>query len=265
MAERRPRDPDRDPVGSAQEISEKTELVAFQRRRAHDEERPWPAPWLRAHAALSVGTGSWEQFSIAYSVGEDIDSLREILTDSIEDVAFGWSLAERAFGDAEWAKYEADQRRYPAWYHTRMTRVALAVAFDVEDAAFDRLVHAAGDLALADRLVDRLIATRRPDRPIAADLLFPSQYAKLDAVFDAAEDMRSSALRAYVKSWATGKRAMHWFRGDGAQNSGRWAFDAAGVAAALGIDDADVATMPFYPTDLATRQLRGTRPTEDRS
>src|SRR5690606_35991694 len=136
----------------------------------------------------------------------------------------------------------------------RLWLVSVALAFGVDDATFDRVVFAV-ERGHGERLLDRLIATRRPEHPIGEDLPFPRILGSLDAAFDAADPERAVAsVRKYLDGWYPAWKGTMGWGGHEAQHVnhywGYWAFEVPGVVTALGLDDASLRDNEYYPRDL---------------
>ncbi|UYO96677.1 PoNi-like cognate immunity protein [Microbacterium sp. M28] len=221
--------------------------------RSDDEElalpdSEWPFPEDRALAADDAMRIRWARFSALYSAGATAEELRaefDVLLEKAEQVL---DLAQRELSDkTRSSRYafggDKDRYRQALWL------VSLALAFDVDEATFERASEAVR-LSWNDRLIDGLIATRRADHPVGADFAFPGTRALGDAL----ETADPGAVGRYLDDWYSvwkntwgwgghtmlGKRK-YW---------GYWAFEVAGVVKALGIDDASFRENEFYPRDL---------------
>lgn len=140
--------------------------------------------------------------------------------------------------------------------------VGLALALNVPDAHWRRLLALIGGEG-EDELLDRVIASRQPDRVIGKGALHAKPYARLLLAIDAPERERSALLYEFVAHWyeelgEVGDERLWWYHlGEVTQYPldkylyfGRWCVEAVAAAQALGIDDALCLAHPHYPGDL---------------
>ena len=144
--------------------------------------------------------------------------------------------------------------------------IGMALTLDISDDQWRRLLALIGNEG-QDAVLDTLIASRQPGRPIGAKVLYPKPYARLHAAITAPAEARSELLRDFVQNWyaeldrkaTKGRAAMYnrlywYFLGDenfeGGAYFGRWCIEAAAAAKAFGIDDTLCCTLEHYPGDL---------------
>jgi hypothetical protein len=147
--------------------------------------------------------------------------------------------------------------------------IGLALALEIPDDQWSRLLALIGG-AGEDILLDRVIASRTPDRKIGSTLLHPKPYARLLAAIDAAPDQQAALLRQFVEHWYAelkrpapkNKRAPtiepFWYiYGDPIQHPlekgsyfGRWCIEAVAAVKAFGLDDSLCLGHEHYPGDL---------------
>lgn len=213
----------------------------------------WRKPHALGVAAADAVDPRWNLFGSLYSLGAPREELRAAFDDVL-------AAAERARRmDLETIPDDLAAKRFAFGKNRDFTRerlwlVSLALAFGVDDATFDRVVFAV-ERGHGERLLDRLIATRRPEHPIGEDLPFPRILGSLDAAFDAADPERAVAsVRKYLDGWYPAWKGTMGWGGHEAQHVnhywGYWAFEVPGVVTALGLDDASLRDNEFYPRDL---------------
>lgn len=93
--------------------------------------------------------------------------------------------------------------------------VGLALALEIPDDQWQRLLTLIGDEG-EDILLDRIIASRQPDRRVGTTLLHPRPYARLLKAINAPKDQQALLLREFVDHWYSelsrkGKDALWWY------------------------------------------------------
>ena len=139
-------------------------------------------------------------------------------------------------------------------YMQAVELLSLAVLLHVDTEVFKRLVVAIGANG-QDYLLDWLVARRLPARrPATTKLLFPKTYARLRDAIQAPPDLQPRLLRAFLAGWYESLDTV-WYdchlAPEGGGFTGYWCWEAAAVAYCLGLDDAELQPMPYYPADLA--------------
>ncbi len=139
--------------------------------------------------------------------------------------------------------------------------VSLALLLQIDEAHWQRLLVLVGG-ENEDAVLDRLIASREPKRPLATKVLHPKPYARLLKAIQAPPDQQAMALRDFVENWyAELKRpqskSIWWYDyGDPDINPlekgsyfGRWCVEAAAAVKAFGLDDSLCLGHENYPGD----------------
>lgn len=140
--------------------------------------------------------------------------------------------------------------------------VALALALEIPDDQWLRLVALIGEGG-QDVLLDRVIASRQPERVIGDRLLHAKPYARLLKAIDAPQPQQAALLHAFVEHWYSelnrrGKQQPWWYiYGDPVKHPlemgsyfGRWCFEAVAAVKVFGLDDSDCIGHEHYPGDL---------------
>jgi hypothetical protein len=140
--------------------------------------------------------------------------------------------------------------------------VGLALALEIPDDQWFRLLALIGGEG-ADVLLDRVIASRQPDRIIGTKLLHPKPYVRLLKAIDAPRDEQAKLLREFVDNWyielaRKGKDELWWYiYGDPVKHPlemgsyfGRWCIEAVAAVKAFGLDDSLCLGHEHYPGDL---------------
>jgi hypothetical protein len=131
------------------------------------------------------------------------------------------------------------------------------------------LVGGAGE----DVLLDRIIASREPNRVIGSQLLHPKPYARLLAAIDAPTEQQASLLLDFVDHWYSelyrkGHDELWWYlSGDLLKNPlkgglyfGFWCIEAVAAVKAFGLDDSLCLGHDHYPGDLLRPHGPSTHP-----
>jgi hypothetical protein len=142
-------------------------------------------------------------------------------------------------------------------YVTALWLVCWALIFKVDTGLFTRLLSCIGNTG-KDSLLERLIATRIPNRPKGNRLAWPRQYQVLSEAIAAPAEMKPRLLERFLKGWYSSMRDLYWHENhkgpDGGGFFGYWCIEAAGVVSAFGFEDEPFRDMPYYPKDLVLRQ-----------
>lgn len=158
--------------------------------------------------------------------------------------------------------------------------LGLALALAIPENQWQRLLALIGGEG-EDVLLDRVIASRQPDRKIGDKLLHKKPYARLLKAVEAKDKglpphQQAEQLRDFVEHWYTelerkGNNELWWYiYGDPVKNPlsngsyfGRWCIEAVAAVIAFNIDDSLCLGHEHYPGDLlrpdesTTYPLRG--------
>ena len=150
--------------------------------------------------------------------------------------------------------------------------VGLALALEIPDDQWQRLLALIGG-AGEDVLLDRVIASRQPERRIGAELLHKKPYARLLKAIDASKDQQAVLLKDFVDHWYAelarkGKDELWWYiYGDPEKHPlekgsyfGRWCIEAVAAVKAFGLDDSLCLGHEHYPGDLLRPDGPSTHP-----
>jgi len=140
--------------------------------------------------------------------------------------------------------------------------VGLALALELPEAQWQRLLALIGGEG-EDILLDRVIASRQPNRRIGQKLLHKKPYARLLKAIDAPDEAQAALLKVFVDHWYAelarkGKDELWWYiYGDPVKHPlekgsyfGRWCIEAVAVVKAFGLDDSLCLGHEHYPGDL---------------
>jgi hypothetical protein len=229
---------------------------------------PVGAPDYAPQYAFETAQKHWHQILRRYSAGDPIADLSRYFPGLLD----AWEEAER-LGATVWTQEQQFTRH--SWrvnydhYITCFWLVGLGLALDIPDDQWKRLLALIGNEG-EDVLLDRIIASRSPERSIGSGLLYPKPYARLLTAVDAAEDSQAMLLSAFVKHWytevrtgaksgsdpqAVSYRHPYWYTyGDenfeGGAYFGRWCVEAVAAVKAFDMDDSQCLGLEHYPGDL---------------
>ncbi len=147
--------------------------------------------------------------------------------------------------------------------------IGLALTLEISDAQWQRLLALVGGEG-EDVLLDRVIASREPQRFTGRVLLHPQPYARLLAAVDAAPGQQAEALLDFVNHWypelkrpapkerQTPRLQPFWYHYGHPENNplamenyfGRWCIEAVAAVKAFGLDDSLCLGHEHYPGDL---------------
>jgi hypothetical protein len=194
-----------------------------------------------------------------YYRGDDISALAPHFPGLLD----AWELSNRL---AEEICCEHDLKRCREWMFSLSNLcfwlVGLALALEIPDEQWFRLVALIGGEG-EDKLLDKIIASRKPGRRLGDGVLHPKPYARLLKTINAPRDQQAILLREFVDHWypeleRTGKQHLWWYDfGDPEKHPlemgsyfGRWCIEAVAAVKAFGIDDSLCLDHPHYPGDL---------------
>lgn len=195
------------------------------------------------------------------------DSVNELKQHLLLHIAW-WEESER-LGLSVWSSKIQVTRH--AWslnldFYTRcFWLVGLALTLEIDESDWQRLIVLLGNEG-EDELLDRVIATRQPERKIGVSLCHPKQYRDLLATVQSPRDQQSALLAEYVGSWYAKfekppKKGLsrvtnlherpYWYDFDQYDGAyfGFWCIEAVAVVRAFDIDDSLCLGLLNYPGD----------------
>lgn len=231
-------------------------------------QQPSGNPSYRPQFLFELAKETWHLLLTRYSRGDPIVELAQYLEPLID----AWEQSER-LGASVWTEAQKYSRR--AWkvtldhYIVCFWLVGLALALEIPDDQWNRLIRLVGNEG-EDALLDRIIATRSPDRKIGTELCFTKPYARLLEAITAPADEQAAKLREFLDHWysdlaAVGKSGRakqassyvypYWYKlGDQKLDDsgyfGRWCVEAVAVVKAFNLDDSLCLGHEHYPGDL---------------
>ena len=153
--------------------------------------------------------------------------------------------------------------------------VGLALSLDIPDEQWQRLLVLIGGEG-DDELLDRIIASRQPNRTIGKKVLHKKPYARLLKAIDAPEDKQVELLKEFVLNWypelaRKGKKALWWYDYghpekhplDMGSYFGRWCIEAVAAVKAFNLDDSLCLGHEHYPGDLLRPEGPTTHPVRE--
>ena len=217
---------------------------------------------------FNLARENWECLLTRYSRGDAISDLNAYFPPILD----AWEESNRS-GQSVWTEQQLRTRR--SWavnldhYIVCFWLVGLALALEIPDDQWQRLLALIGNEG-EDELLDRIIASRSPERKIGTKLCHPKPYQRLLDAANAPKPEQAKRLLTFVDKWHVeldrpAKRgnapatAMYerpyWHRyGDqnfeGGAYFGRWCVEAVAAVKVFDIDDSLCLGHPNYPGDL---------------
>ena len=245
------------------------EWIALSQKAISDRletiKRPSGNPNFRPQFVYGLSGKYYELLLRRYSRGDSIRELAQYFSPMLD----AWEEAER-LGKEVWTEQQQYTRH--AWkvnldhYIVCFWLVGLALALDVPDSQWNRLVALIGNEG-EDELLDRVIATRQPERRIGTGLCHPQPYQRLLDTINAPLGDQPAGLKVFVEHWyreldrppkkgLARETAMYerpyWYEYHLADGGyfGYWCIEAVAAAKAFGIDDNQCLGLLHYPGDL---------------
>lgn len=236
-------------------------------------------PSYRPQYVFNLVRKHYEQMLRRYSRGDSVAELKKYFPPMLA----AWKESER-LGLTVWT--EEQQYTRHAWavnldhYIVCFWLVGLALSLEIPDDQWHQLVDLIGNEG-EDVLLDRVIASRQPERRIGVKLCHPKPYKRLLDAINGAKAEQAKLLLAFLENWyveldrapkkgLSEKTAMYdrpyWHRYgnenfEGGAYFGRWCVEAVAAVKAFGIDDSLCLGHPYYPGDLLRTTGYETLPT----
>ena len=212
----------------------------------------------------------WMQIIARYSRGDPLDQLAAYFPPLLD----AWERSER-LGATVWTPQQNYLRR--TWsvnidsYSTDFWLIAMALCLEIPDDQWQRLLVLVGN-AGEDTLLDRLIASRSPERHIGRDLCFRRPYGYLLDAIDAPRSAQAEKLKAFLDHWYPDLGHYKdfarepqidpypfpsWYRYGsprkiaGGIYHGLWCLEAAVAVKVFNLDDSLCIGHRYYPSDFA--------------
>jgi Domain of unknown function (DUF1911)/Domain of unknown function (DUF1910) len=187
-----------------------------------------------------------------FSRGDDLTALREDFASVVDQVDREALLATRGGGDV--SAFFAYDRGFIGRYRHALVLLSIALCLGLPDLARRVLYRCQRGDALIERLAR---ANGAPQARSEASPPFPEEFDGLYAASDApTQAAAADAIRQYLPIWL-GKWTDDMDFKVADEGLGYWCFEAAGVVAALDLDDNAFADEQVYPRDLVAFYREG--------
>jgi Domain of unknown function (DUF1911)/Domain of unknown function (DUF1910) len=239
---------------------------------------PSKNPIYRPQYVLDTGINEIRHLLVGYSFNKSAKDLAQHLLNSLT----AWELSNKLA--AEICK-EHNLKTCRDWdfnlanlnhYNWCFWLVGLAILLEIPEDQWQRLLALIGD-AGEDVLLDRVIASREPNRTIGSKLLHEKPYLRLLKSINAPAEQQPALLREFVECWYVELKRPNpknrkaptlepfWYTyGDhnfeGGSYFGRWCIEAAAAVKAFGLDDSLCLGHEHYPGDLLRPDMPSTHP-----
>ncbi len=175
---------------------------------------------------------NYELLETYYSLGEEVQGLKEVLVKNIINFKNSWQ--------AEWG------------YVQMVNMLSLGILFEIENKDFDELIGLVERDNINDYLLDFLIGYRRSDWQLTQKFLWNKPYKGISEIVELARDDKEKALerlKKYLKEWYRGlETKTHESKHN--IHTGYWCWEAGAIAKILDLDDSGLKDQPYYPYDM---------------
>jgi len=186
-----------------------------------------------------------------YSRGDGVDELRRTFSIVVKSVAATQKDSTEKFGPS--ALVFAHKGKYAEIYRNGLVTLCFALCLRAGEQEVATLLQSC---ERGDPLLEAIVAVAAPEQkhPSAAPVFYPY----FDLLYDALstpEVEREACIAQYLEVWYRDRMKDFSFRDlhlepDNSAYVGYWCFEAAGLVAALAIDDRTFHDHPHYPKDL---------------
>jgi hypothetical protein len=222
-------------------------------------------PRYRPQYIFEIAREYWQLMLERYSRGDSIGELAQYFSGLLD----AWEESER-LGIGVFTTEQQVSRH--SWttnldkYIVCFWLTGFALVLKIPDDQWRRLVTLMGNEG-EDVLLDRIIASRDPNRPIGTVLCHPKPYRRLLDAINASPADQPRMLRLFVKNWyseldrppkKSGVTAIdgrpYWYgfneHIEGGAYFGFWCVEAVAAVEAFELDDSLCLGLPHYPGDL---------------
>ncbi len=175
----------------------------------------------------------------SYSIGEDIEKVKEIYTETI------------GYMENVWRKQNG--------YIQMVWMLSIGIMLEIEQEKFDVLVDLVENDNPNDFLIDFLVNYRKSNWNKHSDtFMFPKSYPYrfTKEIIELKDNPKQAfeRLQQYLKKeWYKGHSDLGWYDGHKASANlhiGYWSFESGAIAKILGLDDSSLKNQQYYPYDM---------------
>jgi len=178
-----------------------------------------------------------------YSRGDDIAEIARSFAVVVDKAVETDRLNRQQYSTT--TPYFTHAGEYATLYRDALVLLSLAVCLKAPASAVRRLLDCC---ERGDPLIE-LLARAGGEKPVATTApAFPRFFKELYAAADADRPDRAACIEAYLAEWPRRFDDFGFLLIQ--EDAGYWCFEAAGIVAALDIDDRTFAHRPYYPRDL---------------
>ncbi|WP_075342765.1 PoNe immunity protein domain-containing protein [Tenacibaculum agarivorans] len=169
-----------------------------------------------------------------YSKGDNIEDLKEIAVSCISYLQKSW---------------EAENN-----YVQMVNMLSICIILDIENIEFEKLVDLVDKSTTKDFLIDFLINYRKSNRPISTTFLWKKPYESIKEIVDLASENKGlciSRLSVYLaKEWYKNYDAKDTHKSEWNIHTGYWSYESGAIVKILGLNDASLKGIQYYPYDM---------------
>lgn len=204
--------------------------------------------WSRIYSSLYGQLTRLVYFK--YSMGHPVSEIATVAKEAINN----YLLAEN-HPNAEDDKFNF----FIGVYESALEMVSFAILFDVDSEKISQLKTTFDKTKGKDKLLDLLISTQIPIKPISEKIQYPKQYTTAISIFEVEHSKKLEALKNYIETWYPTMKKMDWYNahknakvGGSSYFKGYWSFETAAIVKALQLDDTNIKNLAYYPKDIFT-------------
>jgi len=222
-------------------------------------------PTYRPQYLFELAKEYWHLIFLCYSRGDSIAELKQYIPPLLD----AWEISDRLYLEFKTVKELQERRNWIAnldHYIVCFWLVGLALSLNIPDDQWQRLLALIGNEG-EDALLDRVIASRQPDRQIGNKLCHPKPYQRLLDTINAPKNKQAKLLFTFVDKWYSElnrppKKGLsedtamyerpYWYKYHTLEGGyfGYWCVEAVAAVRAFDLDDSLCLGHPNYPGDL---------------
>lgn len=172
--------------------------------------------------------------SAKYSSNERVDILKDLFESYFDFFLNFW--------DKNWG------------YTNILEMLSLSILLCIDEKKFKELTKLIDKEGLKDFVIDFLISSRYPDRPITDKILWKKPYQGIYEVVEASKESKDAALQRlekYLKKeWYKHYDGKDTHKSEWNIHTGYWSFESGAIAKVLQLEDSSLKKQQYYPYDM---------------
>lgn len=139
-------------------------------------------------------------------------------------------------------------------YYYVLDIISLSILFNTSENCFKKIVELVDKEGLQDFVIDFLISSRYPERPISEKVLWKKPYQGIYEIVEASKESKEVALKRLEKylqkEWYRHYDGKDTHKSEWNIHTGYWSFESGAIAKILGLDDSSLKEQQYYPYDM---------------